>query len=115
MEHVGGPEQQRRMAREVQRVGRRTYVQVPCRWFPIEPHTGFPFFGVLPFRAKVWLLRHVELGHPGRAEDDREAQGRASDAHLLTARQTVALFSARPAQVHRERVLGLTKSVAVVS
>jgi len=115
MEHVGGREDQARMAREVQRVGRRCYVQVPCRWFPIEPHTGFPFFGVLPFGAKVWLIRHVDIGHAGREDDADAAAGRANDAHLLTARQTVSLFSARPVQVHRERVLGLTKSVAVVS
>lgn len=115
MEHVGERDDQARMAREVQRVGRRCYVQVPCRWFPIEPHTGFPFFGVLPFGAKVWLIRHVDIGHAGREDDAAAAAGRANDAHLLTARQTVALFAARPVEVHRERVLGLTKSVAVVS
>jgi hypothetical protein len=115
MEHVGGPLEQSRMAREVQRVGRRCYVQVPCRWFPIEPHTGVPFFGVLPFKAKVWLIRHVDIGHAGREDDVGAAERRARDAHLLTARQTVALFTSRPVEVHRERVLGLTKSVAIVS
>jgi SAM-dependent methyltransferase len=114
MEHVGDRAEQARMAREVQRVGKRCYVQVPCRWFPIEPHTGFPFFGVLPFKVKVWLIRHVDIGHAGREDDAAAAEGRARDAHLLTARQTVALFS-RPLEVHRERVAGLTKSVAVVS
>lgn len=115
MEHVGGRTEQMRMAREVQRVGKRCYVQVPCRWFPIEPHTGVPFFGVLPFKAKVWLIRHVDIGHAGREDDREAAERRARDAHLLTARQTVSLFSSRPVEVHRERVLGLTKSVAVVS
>jgi hypothetical protein len=114
MEHVGDREEQSRMAREVQRVGKRCCVQVPCRWFPIEPHTGFPFFGVLPFRMKVWLIRHVDIGHAGRQDDADAAEGRARDAHLLTARQTVAMFSS-PIEVHRERVFGLTKSVAVVS
>jgi hypothetical protein len=114
MEHVGDRVEQARMAREVRRVGRRCYVQVPCRWFPVEPHTGFPFFGVLPFRVKVWLIRHVDIGHAGREDDAGAAEGRARDAHLLTARQTIALFSPRPVEVHRERVGGLTKSVAVV-
>jgi ubiquinone/menaquinone biosynthesis C-methylase UbiE len=115
MEHVGGRDEQARMAREVQRVGKRSYVQVPCRWFPLEPHTGFPFFGVLPFKAKVWLIRHVDIGHAGREDDATAAERRARDAQLLTARQTIALFSTRPVEVHRERFLGLTKSVAVVS
>lgn len=115
MEHVGGPAEQRRMAREVQRVGRRCYVQVPCRWFPIEPHTGFPFFSVLPFGSKVWLLQHADIGHAGKATTLEEAHERALDAHLLTARQTVALFGQGRVEVHRERVLGLTKSVAVVA
>jgi len=113
MEHVGDRDAQARMAREVTRVGRRWYVQVPCRWFPIEPHTGFPFFAVLPFGVKVWLLRHLDIGHVGKAPNEVEARGRADDAHLLTARQTIALFGDRPLEVHRERLAGLTKSVAV--
>ena len=76
MEHVGQRAEQRKMAREVQRVGRRFYVQVPCRWFPIEPHTGFPLFSVLPFHTKVWLLLHVDIGHAGKAESIEEAQTR---------------------------------------
>ncbi|HEY2813218.1 MAG TPA: class I SAM-dependent methyltransferase [Acidimicrobiales bacterium] len=115
LEHVGGLEEQRRMVREVRRVGRRCYVQVPCRWFPIEPHTGVPFFAVMPYGMKVWMLRHMDIGHGGRAHDVVEAHTRANDAHLLTARQTMALLGAGPAGVHRERVLGLTKSIAVVT
>jgi hypothetical protein len=115
LEHVGRIDDQRRMVREVRRVGKRCYVQVPCRWFPIEPHTGFPLFGVLPNESKVWLLMHFDIGHGGRASTIEEARVRAEDAYLLTAQQTVALFGPGPVEVHRERVLGLTKSIAVVA
>jgi ubiquinone/menaquinone biosynthesis C-methylase UbiE len=44
IEHVGSIDDQRAMAREIVRVGRKYYVQTPNRYFPIEPHFVFPFF-----------------------------------------------------------------------
>lgn len=44
IEHVGGLKDQRRMANEMRRVGRRVFVQAPHRYFPIEPHFLYPFF-----------------------------------------------------------------------
>ena len=42
IEHVGTPDQQRRFAHEIQRVGRRYWVQTPNRRFPVEPHLLTP-------------------------------------------------------------------------
>src|SRR5580700_6944769 len=38
IEHVGTPDQQRRFAQEIQRVGRRYWVQTPNRRFPVAQH-----------------------------------------------------------------------------
>jgi SAM-dependent methyltransferase len=48
IEHVGRPEQQRRLVAEVLRVARRAFVTTPNRWFPIEVHTRLPLVHWLP-------------------------------------------------------------------
>ena len=62
IEHVGDFEQQRRMANEVQRVGRRYFLQTPNYYFPIEPHFLFPGFQWLPRDLRVALIQHLSLG-----------------------------------------------------
>jgi hypothetical protein len=42
LEHVGSPENQRRFVAELMRVGRRGFLTVPNRFFPVEHHTGIP-------------------------------------------------------------------------
>jgi hypothetical protein len=42
LEHVGSAEGQRRFVAELMRVGRRGFVTVPHRFFPVEHHTGIP-------------------------------------------------------------------------
>lgn len=43
LEHVGSGEAQRRFVAELLRVGRKIFITVPNRYFPVEPHTGIPF------------------------------------------------------------------------
>jgi hypothetical protein len=42
LEHVGSAENQRRFVAELMRVGRRGFLTVPNRFFPVEHHTGIP-------------------------------------------------------------------------
>ncbi|HYN82703.1 MAG TPA: class I SAM-dependent methyltransferase [Gemmatimonadaceae bacterium] len=51
IEHVGDYATQRRMADEIQRVGKRYFVQTPNKRFPLEPHFLFPWFQYLPLGA----------------------------------------------------------------
>ncbi|HXV96936.1 MAG TPA: class I SAM-dependent methyltransferase, partial [Anaerolineae bacterium] len=62
IEHVGDYQQQKQMAQEVQRVGRRYFVQTPNYFFPIEPHFLFLGFQWLPLSTRTWLLQHFNLG-----------------------------------------------------
>jgi hypothetical protein len=108
IEHVGGLPEQQAMAREIQRIGRRYFVQTPNLLFPIEPHFLFPFFQFLPLGARAWLLMHLNLSWGGRAPDREAALATARGVQLLSGAQFRGMFPG--ARLYRERVLGLTKS-----
>jgi hypothetical protein len=108
IEHAGDPEDQRRMAREIRRVGRRYFVQTPNRHFPVEPHFVFPLFQFLPVSLRVHLLRRFSLGWVPRMPDAAEARAFVRSIRLLTRDELAALFP--DATLHRERIGGLTKS-----
>ncbi|HEB89437.1 MAG TPA: class I SAM-dependent methyltransferase [Deltaproteobacteria bacterium] len=108
IEHVGGIEEQRAMANEIRRIGRRYFVQTPNRFFPIEPHFMFPFFQFLPRGLQVWLLMHLDLTFGGRLESVEAAEATAASVELLSERAFMDLFPG--ADLYREKVLGLTKS-----
>ena len=103
IEHVP-KELQPAFASEIRRVGQRYFVQTPNRYFPIEPHYQFPLFQFLPRRLQRAINGRFSLGW-------RE-KGHWEDVNLLSARQLRRLFP--DAEIHRERVAGLTKSLMAV-
>lgn len=108
IEHVGSYEDQRRMANEIKRVGKRYFVQTPNLYFPIEPHFVFPFFQFLPQSVKVWLISHFALGWYGKVTDIEKANELASEIRLLSKKEFINLFA--NAKIVEEKFLGLTKS-----
>jgi SAM-dependent methyltransferase len=103
IEHV--PERlQAAFASEIRRVGQRYFVQTPNKWFPIEPHYQFPFFQFLPERVQRWLNSRYTLGW--------QQKGSWEEITLLSARDMRRLFP--DAEIHRERLLGFTKSLMAV-
>jgi Methyltransferase domain len=114
LEHVGGLEDQRRMAAEIRRVAGAYFVQVPNRRFPVEPHVVFPMFQYLPVPARAFLLRRLPLGNlEGRIRDREEAVRYVRSIRLVTRREMAAMFP--DASLVRERVGGLTKSFIAVA
>jgi SAM-dependent methyltransferase len=91
-------------AAEVRRVAGRYFVQTPNRYFPIEPHYQLPLFQFLPRRLQHALSRRFALGW--------YEKGSWEDIDLLSTRELRALFP--DATIHRERLLGLTKSLMAV-
>lgn len=82
LEHVGSREKQAEFVREALRVGKRLFLVVPNRLFPVEHHTGIPLLHWLPaplFRA---LLRPTPFKHWAEEEN----------LNHLTARSLRALF-----------------------
>lgn len=84
-------------AREIRRVGKRYFVQTPNRYFPVEPHFWLPLVQFLPQRVQRWLEQHLLGGE---------------EIHLLTVQEMERLFP--DAEIQREKVFGLTKSLAAI-
>jgi hypothetical protein len=108
IEHVGGLEDQRRVAQEIQRVGKAFWVQTPNRHFPLEPHFLFPFFQHLPMGARAALLTRFTLGWMERTPDPVEARRIVESVQLLDRRTFAGLFPR--ATIWEERMFGLVKS-----
>lgn len=103
IEHVGSFEDQRAMAQEIERVGKRYIVQTPNRYFPIEPHVLIPFFQFLPLYLKVFLAtRTPDWGWKS------SHIGELSTIRLMTEKELKSIFPG--ARVYKEKFLGFTKS-----
>ncbi|HZR41462.1 MAG TPA: glycosyltransferase [Ktedonobacteraceae bacterium] len=111
IEHVGTYQQQRQMAEEVQRVGKRYCVQTPNRYFPIEPHVLLPFFQFYPFGLKVFILSHFRTPWGWKIETKEEAIEYVNGIRLLTEKELRTLFP--DAKIYKERFLGLCKSLTM--
>jgi|ADGO01.1.fsa_nt_gi Methyltransferase domain. len=108
IEHVGDFANQRRMASEIRRVGKRYFVQTPSRSFPIEPHFLYPYFQFWPMSIRVAMLSRWDVGWWKRIPDPAAARAELESIQLLSARQMRELFP--DGTIYRERLLGLTKS-----
>lgn len=98
IEHVGGFDQQMRMADEVRRLGKRYFVQVSAKYFPIEPHYFLPSLSYLPVRWQVAITHGLF--------------GVAEPVHLPTLAIVKRLFP--DAIVKREWMFGMTKAYLIV-
>lgn len=112
IEHLPTPELQARMASEARRVGKRVYLQTPNRYFPLEPHFLFPFFGILPTRVRAFLLQHMDLGWYKRCPDPDQALADVLSVRLMTGSELRRLFPG--ARFEKERFLLFTKSFIVL-
>ena len=108
IEHVGNYDDQMQMAREVQRVGKRYFVQTPNYYFPLEPHFFFPFFQFLPVDLRVFLLRLTSLGWHKRTRERAEAVKAVRSVRLLRKQEVQQLFPG--ASILEERFCGLVMS-----
>ncbi len=101
IEHVGDFFSQLHFAREIHRVGKRYWVQVPNFYFPWEPHAFLPLYQFLPANIKMIVSKYWTKPTYG-IED-------LLSIRLLTVREVRYLFA--DAKIFRERFLGLTKSI----
>jgi hypothetical protein len=106
MEHVGREEKQEEFAREVIRLGKSYWVQTPSA-FPIEAHSGIPFYWFYPERLRAWLLRRSQKTFPTWWTDY------IATTRILSRRRMAKLFP--HARIRVELFFGLTKSYIAYS
>jgi hypothetical protein len=111
MEHVP-LENRMQVAKEIRRLGKRYYVQVPAPEFPIEMHFILPLIHWVPRR----LGRLMAPIAPWRflvGVGSEHAKAYFDETRLLTKRELKALFP--EAEIIVERFLGLPKSYMAFS
>jgi Methyltransferase domain len=113
IEHVGTPDRQAAMAREIARVSTAYWVQTPNYWFPMEPHYLVPAWQWLPESARVAILRRRRVGQLGRTPDPREALEVVRGTRLLSRSALARMFP--DAALVPERFGGLVKSWTAVA
>lgn len=111
IEHVGGFEDQSKMAQEIKRVGKRYFIQTPNYYFPMEPHFLFPMFHFLPIWLKISLISNFNLGWYTKISDKKKALETVNSIRLLCEKEIQTLFPG--ATIYREKFFGLTKSFIV--
>jgi hypothetical protein len=106
--HVGPYGDQARMAREVERVGARYFVQTPNERFPIDWRTLVPAYHWLPETWQAWGFAHLRIGIYPMAPDRQTADQWARRVRNVTGTELRQLFPS--ARLKRERVGPWTKS-----
>jgi Methyltransferase domain len=107
IEHVGPQEKQEAFAREAVRLGKSYWVQTPSAWFPIEAHTGLPFYWFYPKGVRVWLSRRSQKKLPAWWTEY------IAETRVLSRRRMAELFP--NASIDIEFFFGLPKSYVAYS
>ncbi len=113
IEHVGGLEDQRAMAQEIRRIGKRYYVQTPNYYFPMEPHFLVPFFQMMPLEVRARLHANFDLGWVPKTNDLDKAREDAAYIRLMKRHEVEELFPG--ASLFEEKFAGMTKSFVAYS
>ena len=101
IEHVGGEQKERDFAREVRRLAPAYQVQTPSIWFPLEPHTGVPFWWALPRGIRNRIIAGWRTKLPEWSE-------MVEGTTVITRRKLRDYFP--DAKLITERVAGIPKS-----
>jgi len=109
--HVGSPQDQLRMAREIRRVGVRHFVQTPNHGFPIDWRTLVPGFHFLPVELQAWCFQKFPVGRYDKVDDRQTAVELATRIRNVRKRDLPVFFP--DSKVVCERFLGLTKSFMI--
>jgi hypothetical protein len=104
IEHVGGEANELKFAREARRLAPSYFVQTPSVCFPIEAHTGIPFWWAIPHSIRSRVQRRWQETLP-------EWNEMVAGTTVVRRRQLQRYFP--DGVIRTERVLGIPKSYYV--
>ncbi|TFV96285.1 class I SAM-dependent methyltransferase [Algoriphagus kandeliae] len=110
IEHLYTWENQQKMAQEIQRVGKKYYVQTPNRYFPIEAHYALPFAQYWPKNLLFQTLTKTPFSR-FQKWDSQDARQYIEEIRLLDEKEMKQLFPG--GKVYREKLGGMTKSITL--
>jgi hypothetical protein len=106
IEHVGDVLKQSEFAHEVMRLGKSYWIQTPSKYFPIEAHSGMPFWWFYPQSLRRYFITRWRLKLPDWTE-------MVAGTRVLGVSQLRTLFP--KSVVITERVFGIPKSYVAFS
>ena len=107
IEHLYDFENQKKMAKETQRVGKYYFIQTPNKHFIIEPHFLLPFFQFLPKNLQYYILTKTKLSR-GKKWNKKFAKNYINEIRLLSLNEMKELYP--HSKFDFEKFIGLTKS-----
>ena len=91
IEHLYIFENQKKMASEVMRVGKKYVIQTPNKYFFIEPHYLLPFFQFFPNSLKFNILTKTRISRL-KMWDEKFAKQYIDEIRLMTLNELKILF-----------------------
>lgn len=110
IEHLSNLENQRKMAFEVLRIGKKHIIQTPNKKFFIEPHYLLPFFQFIPKKLQFTILTKTKLSRL-KTWDKKFANQYLDEIRLMTKKELNEIFP--NSSIYFESFLGMTKSFTV--
>ena len=111
IEHLNKLNEQKELAGEIQRIGKKFFIQTPNYYFPVEPHFLFPLFQYLPVKMKSKLISKYDLGWYQKQFNKKEASDIASSIRLLKKKELEEIFPG--CKIYCEKYFCLNKSFIV--
>ena len=107
IEHLYNYENQKKMANEVTRIGKKYIIQTPNKYFFIEPHYILPFFQFTTNWFKYVILTKTRLSRL-KKWDPIFAKQYIKEIRLLSQNEVKELFP--ESNIYYEKFLGMNKS-----
>ncbi|SHM56721.1 Methyltransferase domain-containing protein [Cyclobacterium lianum] len=107
IEHLHNYENQKKMAEEIRRVGKKYFVQTPNKYFFLEPHYALPLFQFFPSSLAFLILTKTKLSRMQKWDPDF-ARAYLQEIRLLSYGEMKTFFP--DSDIYFEKFFGLNKS-----
>jgi ubiquinone/menaquinone biosynthesis C-methylase UbiE len=105
LEHIFPFKKLKKVAAEIQRVGKNYAVVIPHFYTPLEPHYQLPFWQLYPKKIKSFLTRHFSIGYI-----KKNSRGKFTKLNYFKKEKWLSLFPGSKIITHNHILGGLIKN-----